>query len=252
MRRHQEDLPYCQHFAIRWIVMEKRDAASYTGSTNPALVDRTLTALPDLVMAWGHGWADSRGVPRPAVVPGGFRAEVGLRGHRVRYVLHTWDRETLAALDRQVAAPGTWIKVSGGHADLREALSAGWTMDTTGYLMSIRFTAGAAEIGQPYEIQVATASGVVVATVVDRAGATAASGRLAPTGEFGIIDQVETAPAHQRRGLGTAVMRTLSDHAARNGMSTGLLVATDDGRHLYQSLGWRVRSEVAAAFVPED
>ncbi|MFC7245569.1 GNAT family N-acetyltransferase [Catellatospora aurea] len=90
-----------------------------------------------------------------------------------------------------------------------------------------------------------------MATVVDRAGATAASGRLAPAGES-IIDQVETAPAHQRRGLGTTVMRTLSDHAARHGMTTGLLVATDDGRRLYQSLGWPVRSEVAAAFVPED
>ncbi|GAA1413133.1 hypothetical protein GCM10009662_56760 [Catellatospora coxensis] len=218
----------------------------------PAPVSGDPTALPDLMMAWGLGWAGSRGVPRPVILPGGFRADVGLRGHRVRYVLHTWDVEMLAALDRQVAAPGTWIKVSGRGADLRRALSAGWTMDDTGYLMSVPFAADAVDTGTPYEIRVATAGDVVVATVLDGAGATAASGRLAPAGEFGIIDQVETAPAHQRRGLGTAVMRTLSDHAARNGMSTGLLVATDDGRHLYRSLGWRVRSEIAAAFVPEN
>ncbi len=92
----------------------------------------------------------------------------------------------------------------------------------------------------------------LVATVIDGIGATAASGRLAPAGRFGIIDQVETSPAHRRRGLGTTVMHTLGDHAARHGLDTGLLVATDDGRHLYRSMGWTVRSEIAAAFVRED
>lgn len=208
--------------------------------------------LPDLVMAWGRGWANSRGVPTPANVPGGFRADVGLRGHRVRYVLHTWDIEMLAALDRQVTAPGTWIKVSGRLTDLRSVLSARWTMDSTGYLMSAPFTVGAVDPQAPYEIRVTTAGDVIVATVIDAAGTTAASGRLAPADEFGVIDQVVTAPAHRRRGLGTAVMGTLSDHAARNGLGTGLLVATDDGRCLYRSLGWKVQSEIAAAFVRED
>lgn len=203
-------------------------------------------------MAWGLGWATSRAVPRPAIVPGGFRADVGLPGHRVRYVLHTWDIETVAALARQVAAPGTWIKVSGSGAGLRSALSTRWTMDSTGYLMSAPFTATAADVPATYEIRIAAAGGVAAATVIDGTGATAASGRLASAGEFGIIDQVETAPTHRRRGLGAAVMRALSDHAVRNGMGTGLLVATDDGRHLYHSLGWRVRSEIPAAFVRED
>ncbi|MEV0460342.1 GNAT family N-acetyltransferase [Catellatospora methionotrophica] len=230
--------------------MNDFDAPTHGENTPAATTADTL--LPDLVTAWGHGWARSRGVPRPVAVPGGFRADVGLHGHRVRYVLHTWDSELLSALDRQVAAPGTWIKISGRSAALRGALSADWTMDDTGHLMSTPFTVGAADVQAPYAMRVTTAGEVVVATVVDATGATAAAGHLAPEGEFGIVDRVETAPAHRRRGLGTVVMRALSDHAARNGMTTGLLVATDEGRRLYHSLGWRVRSEIAAAYVPED
>jgi ribosomal protein S18 acetylase RimI-like enzyme len=212
---------------------------------------RRDAALPDLVTAWGQGWAVSRGLPRPTAVPGGFRADVGRPGHRLRYVLHTWDADMLSTLGRQVGVPGTWIKISGCGADLRSALSARWTMDRIGYLMSMPFTVGVDDPPTPYRISVQPDGAVTVATVVDAAGAIAAAGRLAPAGEFGVIDQVETAPAHRRRGLGSAVMHALSDHAARNGVRTGVLVATEDGRHLYQRLGWRVRSEIAAAFVPE-
>jgi GNAT superfamily N-acetyltransferase len=166
--------------------------------------------LPQLVLAWGRGWAVSRGLPEPVEVSGGFRANVGVHGHRVRYV------------------------------------------DSAGYLMSAPLTACADVPPTPYEIQITTKGEVVVATVVDMAGATAASGRLAPAGNCAVIDQVETAPAHRRRGLGTTIMRALSNHAARAGLDTGILVATADGRGLYHALGWTVRSEIAAAYVRED
>ncbi|MFB9239415.1 GNAT family N-acetyltransferase [Plantactinospora siamensis] len=209
-------------------------------------------ALPDVVMSWGRGWAVSRGVPSPVEVPGGFRADVGRPGHRVRYVLHTWDSGRLSALARRVTAPGTWIKAAGRAAELRGALPAGWTMDSSGHLMTARLTVGVADPPPPYRIRVALDCAVVVATVVDGDGGTAACGRMAPAGGCAIVDQVQTHPAHRRRGLGASVMRALSDHAARSGLGTGILVATDDGRRLYQTLGWTLRSEIAVAYVPQD
>jgi len=211
-----------------------------------------LATVPELVMAWGRGWAVSRDVPDPVEVPGGFRADVGRHGHRVRYVLHTWDTALISSLARQVASPRTWIKVSGCTVDLHRALSSHWTMDDAAYLMRTRFTLGTDDPPSPYQTRVSMDGDVVVATVVDATGVVAASGRLAPASECGVIDQVETAPAHRRRGLGTIVMRTLSDHAARNGLGTGILVATEDGHHLYRTLGWKVQSEIAAAYVRED
>ncbi|MFC6017615.1 GNAT family N-acetyltransferase [Plantactinospora solaniradicis] len=210
-------------------------------------------SVPELVMAWGRGWAVSRGTSAPVGVSGGFRVDVGLPGHRVRHVLHTYDAGSLGRLGRELTDPGTWIKASGDPDEFRAALPDGWTVDTAGYLMTVWFREGAVEPRSGYTIRVDTEpdTGVVVATVLDGARETAASGRLAPAGEFGIVDKVETEPAHRRRGLGTVVIRTLADRAAAGGMRTGILVATDDGRALYRSLGWTVRSDVPGAYRPE-
>ncbi|MFB9443007.1 GNAT family N-acetyltransferase [Dactylosporangium vinaceum] len=172
-------------------------------------------------------------------------------GHRVRYVLTAHTNASLADLARRHAAPGTWIKLAAGPADLRTALPAAWTMADTGHLMTTRFTAGPAAPPAPYTVRTAVCEHVVVASVLDAAGEVAASGRLAPVGHAGIIDQVETAPAHRRRGLGRTVMHALSHRAAELGLHHGILVATDQGRDLYRSLGWTVRTPIAAAYIPE-
>ncbi|MGN9768333.1 GNAT family N-acetyltransferase [Micromonospora sp. SD12] len=216
-----------------------------------AAVDGPPCTVAELMMAWGSGWAVSRGTPAPVEIPGGFRVDVGLPGHRVRHVLHTYDAGSLGRLGRELTAPGTWIKVSGDRAGLRAALSDAWTMDRAGHLMSAPLTPGAVEPPTPYAMRVVVEGGVVVATVLDASGRRAASGRLGGAGEFGTVDQVETEPAHRRRGLGSVVMRALGDHAARRGMRTGILVATDDGRALYRALGWTVRSEVSGAYLRE-
>ncbi|MCA2211615.1 GNAT family N-acetyltransferase [Jidongwangia harbinensis] len=209
------------------------------------------TDLSGVVAAWVHGWAISRTVPAPTAVPGGWRIPVGLPGHRLRYVLPACDEESLAGLSRRPHAPGTWIKVAGEPACLRRRLPSPWAIADTGHLMTAPFSPGAATAPAPYTIRITTTGAVIVASVVDAAGDTAASGRLAPAGRTGVIDRVETAPRHRRRGLGTAVVRALSDNAARRGMHTGVLVATDDGRDLYRALGWTVRSPMAAAHLPE-
>ncbi|MFY1690571.1 GNAT family N-acetyltransferase [Plantactinospora sp. WMMB782] len=209
-------------------------------------------SVPELVMAWGRGWAVSRATPAPVEVPGGFRVDVGLPGHRVRHVLHTYRADTLGRLGADLTAPGSWIKVTGDPAGFRAALPAGWTIDIPGYLMTVPFRAEPVESPPGYTVRVDTepGSGALVATVRNEAGERAATGRLAPAGEFGVVDQVETAPVHRRRGLGSVVLRTLAGRAAARGLRTGILVATDDGRALYRSLGWVVRSDVAGAYRP--
>ncbi|MFI6820399.1 GNAT family N-acetyltransferase [Micromonospora sp. NPDC050187] len=124
-------------------------------------------------------------------------------------------------------------------------------MDDVGYLMTAPFTLGADAPPAPYRTVVTTEGGVAVATVVDADGSAAASGRLTAAGECGVVDHVETAPAHRRRGLGRIVMRALGDHAARAGLRSGILIANDDGRRRYHALGRTVRSEIAAAYVRE-
>jgi GNAT superfamily N-acetyltransferase len=224
------------------MIMQDADGA---GTTELAGSD-----LSGLLAAWVHGWAASRAVPNPTTVPGGWCLQVGLAGHRVRYVLATYDDASLAELGRQ-ATPGTWIKAATDPADLRKALPVAWTMADAGHLMTIPFTTGTATSPASYTTRITVLGDVIVASVIDTVGEIAASGRLAPAGPVGVVDQVETAPAHRRRGLGSTVMRSLSHHAAGLGMHSGVLVATDEGRDLYRSLGWKVRTPIAAAHLPE-
>ncbi|MFC3990532.1 GNAT family N-acetyltransferase [Actinoplanes siamensis] len=166
-------------------------------------------------------------------------------------MLRTPDDGTLADLGRREVVPGTWIKVAADPTDLKRALPDGWTMADTGYLMTASFTGVGGAPSVPYTSRVSTDGDVAVAVCTDPTGEIAASGRLAAAGNVGVIDQVETSPAHRRRGLGSAIMRSLGHHAREMGMRTGVLVATDDGRELYRTLGWTVRSPIAAAYVPE-
>jgi predicted DCC family thiol-disulfide oxidoreductase YuxK len=55
-----------------------------------------------------------------------------------------------------------------------------------------------------------------------------------------------TAPEHQRRGLGTAVMAALTTAAMGLEAATGILGATEQGRALYEALGWAVAGPLSS------
>jgi len=76
--------------------------------------------------------------------------------------------------------------------------------------------------------------------VITGDGSIAARGQAAVTGETCVFDQIETAPEHRRRGLGSAVMAALTTSASDLGAVTGILNATVPGRALYETLGWSV------------
>jgi GNAT superfamily N-acetyltransferase len=208
--------------------------------------------LAGLMSAWVRGWVISRAAPAPAAVPGGWRVDVGLHAHRVRYVLHDPDEQTLTWLGRHQNGPGTWIKIAGDPTRLRAALPPEWKHADTGYLMTTTYqSASDTTPPSPYTARLQTSGDVVTAVILDPERQVAASGKLTTADMFGIVDQVETTPAHRRRGLGSVVMRMLASHAVRLGADTGVLVATDDGHRLYRALGWTVRTPIAAAYIPE-
>ncbi|WP_318216604.1 GNAT family N-acetyltransferase [Streptomyces sp. SCL15-6] len=64
-------------------------------------------------------------------------------------------------------------------------------------------------------------------------------------GEAAVMDRAATVESHRRRGLGSFVLRTLADQAVAQGAGTGVLGATDPGRALYGTLGWKKHSTLA-------
>src|SRR3546814_7066017 len=76
----------------------------------------------------------------------------------------------------------------------------------------------------------------------DPAGNEATIGRVVVVDGFAIYDRIETRPEHRGRGLARAVMMKLEAIGREKGAVRGVLVATPDGRALYEGLGWELHS----------
>jgi len=199
----------------------------------------------DILGAWVRGWAVSRAVPPPVAEPDGYRVDVGLPGHRVRYLLRS--PSTVATRARTVAAPGTWLKTCGGRSEVLAGLTAEWEVGETEYLMSYDGGFPPVEVPAPYSVTV-TGEGPVWEVAVTASGAPAARGWVAVDSGVAVFDRIVTEPGHRRRGLGRAVMHRLGVAA---GTESSVLLASTAGRGLYSALGWRVVSDVVPAHVPE-
>jgi GNAT superfamily N-acetyltransferase len=83
-------------------------------------------------------------------------------------------------------------------------------------------------------------SGMVKATCVSAEnGETAGEASLLVVGRIGVVDTVEVAERHRRRGLASRLMLSLHTVAREQKAREMFLMATAAGRGLYTSLGWQ-------------
>ncbi|TCO45394.1 FR47-like protein [Kribbella antiqua] len=189
-----------------------------------------------MLEAWVHGWTISRNTAAPVRIPAGYRIDVGLPGHLVRYVLHQYDADLVSRQHQ----PHTWLKIRG-----EVPLDKPWQVQQLEYLMTTAALTPATPSSR--EVEIVRQGSVIDATVRAADGTVAARGKAALTGDSAMFDQIETHPQHRRRGLGRTVMSALSAAAQHAGATTGVLVATEDGRALYTALGWTVDAPITAA-----
>lgn len=100
-----------------------------------------------------------------------------------------------------------------------------------------------------YQVSVSTSGAVSDAEIRARDGQLAARGRVAQCDGIATFDQIVTEPAHQRKGLGRIIMATLGNLSIAHEAKVGPLVATEQGRALYQAMGWTLVSPVTAAVI---
>ncbi|KKZ70539.1 GNAT family N-acetyltransferase [Streptomyces showdoensis] len=196
-----------------------------------------------ITSAWVAGWTVSRGTPPAVVEPWGYRIHVGLPRHPFRHVLPHPDAASVGRLCAAITEPYAWLKVMATPEEVAPWITEGWTIpDDPGFMMTKKLDP-AARPAPPdgYARTTETDEGVIRVRILAPDGTLAARGQIAPTGETAVADQIETDPAHRRRGLGANVMRTLEAAAAQAGAETGVLAATTDGMALYDSLDWYYR-----------
>ncbi|KJY41289.1 hypothetical protein VR41_13275 [Streptomyces sp. NRRL B-1568] len=204
--------------------------------------------VPELTRIWVDGWALSRRRPRPARTPWGFYIEVDSPGQVGRHVLPDAQGPLVHAAASSVTVPDTWIKVPMDPDEVAQWLPEGWVADKaeTGHLMAVDLSPTHPVAPAGYTASVETGDGVTHVRVLDAAGALAAKGQVAHLGRAAVVDRVETGQAHRRRGLGGFVMHTLTDCAVAEGADLAVLGATDEGRALYETLGWKAHAPLAA------
>ena len=100
-----------------------------------------------------------------------------------------------------------------------------------------------------YVLEVATGTTATV-RVLSPERDIAATGHLVTVEDFAIYDRIETQPEHRRRGLARVVMTMLETIGRQKSAGCGVLVATPDGRPLYESLGWELHSPYTTAAIP--
>ena len=208
----------------------------------------------DIFSAWCRGWAITREVPPPVPHADGLRIEVGMPRQARRYVFpHA--SQALHELGETVTEPWVFLKACATSDELRALLPARWEMQDEHYLMTCGDDAfaGSDAIAPGYTLDVqddADRSRRAHVEVRARDGGLAASGHIALDEGFAIYDRIVTDPEHQRRGLGRAVMHALQALARAHGRHANVLVATTEGRALYESLGWRLHAPWATAVIP--
>ena len=208
----------------------------------------------DVFSAWSRGWAITREVAPPVPFADGLRIEVGMARQVRRYVFPRASR-ALHELGEAVREPWVFLKACAASDELRALLPPRWQMQDEHFMMTcgdVPF-AGTGAVAPGYALDVRddavrTRQAHVRVTAAD--GSLAASGHLALDERFATYDRIVTDPAHQRRGLGRAVMHALQALARAHGRHANVLVATSEGRALYESLGWRVHAPWATAVIP--
>jgi len=203
---------------------------------------------PALVLAWLTARSIARDLPLPVHDRGGFRVDTN-SAEEVRRWLFPSMHEGLTAIGRDVSAPRHFLKLCGDNSDLRNALPSNWEIQPKSYFMKAGVTsAPTPPLPDGYQLGRHQTGPVTRVRIIAPDASLAASGYAAEAADVFVYDRIETSPDHRRKGLGGAVMFALAA-ARRSPAAPQLLVATEDGRKLYTTLGWTVLSPYATAAI---
>ena len=203
----------------------------------------------ELIETWLRGYCLARGLGTPEVVSEGFWVEVAKPQQIGRYILERFNPIAILGLVDRISESSVYIEFPGALAQALPILPEGWSVRDDAYLMGkglIRGAAADAEIPVGYCLEERAGAGVVTILARSEAGELAGRGCFATIGNVAIFDQISIEPGHRRRGLGRAVVGQLEQRAVERDMSRGLLVATEEGRALYDATGWNRLSTIVS------
>ncbi|MGG6893078.1 MULTISPECIES: GNAT family N-acetyltransferase [Rhizobium] len=207
-----------------------------------------MSVDPLILNAWLSARSIARGLAPPLPEYGGFRIDTNSDVEVSRWIFPKLG-PGLKELVRSIDDPRYFVKLCGEAGELRSALPDFWTLHAPCYFMRANGVHPKRPLAQGYEIDIRRVGSAVEVRVFSDTGLLAASGYGAETEDVFVYDRIATDPAHRRKGLGNAVMTALQGAKASPTVPE-LLVATEDGRALYTTLGWKTISPYSTASIP--
>ncbi|MNU62016.1 Acetyltransferase (GNAT) family protein [compost metagenome] len=206
---------------------------------------------PKLVEKWLKGWALSRRLPLPVRFMSGFKVDVAYEEQKTRYVFPD-PNDDFFQLAEQIDEPWIFLKVCADPEEIKHRISEKWTIQATGYMMycfhAMHFPDKPLDDG--YKVEYENEHAVFVVRIVTRKNEIASIGRVVLVDDLAVYDRILTESSHQRKGLATFLMKELEKIALSKGVSRNFLVATEEGRALYESFGWELYSLYTSLVIP--
>lgn len=185
----------------------------------------------------------------PVPEHGGFRVETGSAAEVRRWVFPLAG-EGLRDLAHTIHHPRNLLKACAFAAEVSAIVSAHWRVEPTGWVMLHPRDPDDEPIVPPgFDLVTAHSPASCTAILNTDDGRLAASGHAAEADPVFIYDRIIVEPEFQRRGLGTTLMAALSGF--RPAGAQPMLIATDAGRALYETLGWTTISPYTTAQIPD-
>jgi len=202
---------------------------------------------PELIFQWSAARSIARNLPEPVPDFGGHRVDTYSERERRRWVF-PFMQEGLSALAHIIDHPGDFIKLCGTASELKAVLTNDWEIGNPGYIMTFEGKVIKRDVAIPngYVMEISKSDRTTEVRIFNDQSELAASGYAAETEKLFVYDRIATEPDHQRKGLGSIVMSTLRASIHQSGIQE-LLVATEEGRYLYETLGWKVISPFTSA-----
>jgi GNAT superfamily N-acetyltransferase len=197
----------------------------------------------DIIENWLKAWSMSRELPLPVKFKSGFKVNVNLEKQKTRYVFTELNNDFIQ-LSKDIDEPCVYLKVCSPPDEVKCYISKKWIIQPPGYIMSCfhPMTIPNVCLHNDYKLEITNYNLTSVIKIVTQKGEVASTGRLIIVDELAVYDRILTNDNHKRKGLATFLMKELEKIALSKGISKNFLVATEEGKSLYESLGWKVYS----------
>lgn len=199
---------------------------------------------------WLKGWALSRELSLPVKYKSGYMLNVGYENQKRRYVFAELNDDYIQ-LSKAINEPWVYLKVCTASNKLKDILSKKWTIESQAYMMycSKQMSVLNTTLVDDYRFEFDNYNSTFVVRIVTKNGKLASVGRVVLVDDLAIYDSISTEPNHRRKGLGTILMKELEKIALANHITNNFLVATEEGKSLYLSLGWEIYSLYTSAVI---